>query len=337
MSDEKTELTGFQKEIKNVQAAIADFESGKKLNIAIIAEPLAGRTSIANEIETINAQKVTRLNLSCPVKNREEVALPKQSKRIVIIDDCQFLYGRRIKGFDILEDFLKNVASSSNLFITTWNFYSWKYLDEVLDIGTYFPVQIALPGLTAGDIKECILSMYKKDEIKFVEDVESEKPAMVRAAKHPVNIKPFGTINIPLLKINYSAIKFRLKKEKKVAIEDIILEKIRDISNGNPGVAKALWHRSLEYPVIKHGKIKQFSFDIELDYNESFILGVILSMGSVKKEELAEITGREYQIDKILFRLAKSGLIAVGDNCCRIKPEALKSASEHLKKLRLVW
>ncbi len=51
MSDEKTELTGFQKEIKNVQAAIADFESGKKLNIAIIAEPFAGRTAIANEIE----------------------------------------------------------------------------------------------------------------------------------------------------------------------------------------------------------------------------------------------------------------------------------------------
>ncbi len=165
MSDEKTELTEFHEEIANIQAAIADFESGKKLNIAIIAEPFAGRTAIANEIETINVQKVTRLNLLCPVKNRSEIALPEQSKRIVIIDDCQFLYTRRIGGFDILEDFLKNVASSSNLFITTWNLYSWKYLDEVLDIGTYFPVQIALPRLTAGDIKECILSMYEKDEI----------------------------------------------------------------------------------------------------------------------------------------------------------------------------
>ncbi len=80
----------------------------------------------------------------------------------MIIDDCQFLYARRIGGFDILEDFLKNVASSSNFFITTWNLYSWKYLDEVLDIGTYFPVQIVLPRFTAGDIKECILSCTKK-------------------------------------------------------------------------------------------------------------------------------------------------------------------------------
>lgn len=337
MSVEKIELTGFQEEIENIQAAIADFESGKKLNIAIIAEPFAGRTAVANEIEKTNSQKVTRLNLLCPVKNRSEIALPGQSKRIVIIDDCQFLYTRRIGGFDVLEDFLKSAASSSNLFITTWNLYSWKYLNEVLDIGRYFPVQIALPKFTAGDIKECILSMYEKDEIKFAGDVESEKPAMVRAAKHPVTIKPFGIINIPFLKINYSAIKFRFKKEEKVAIEDIIFEKIRDISNGNPGVAKVLWQGSLEYPIIKPGKIKEFSFDIELDYDESFILSVILSMGTIKKEGLAEIAGREYRIDKMLFRLAKSGLIAVEDDCCRLKPEALRSAAEHVKKLRLVW
>lgn len=337
MIDEKTELTGFQDEIANVQAAIADFESGSKLNIAIIAEPFAGRTTIVNEIEKINAQKATRFNLSCSVKNIAEMALPEQSKRIVIIDDCQFLYARRIGGFDVLEDFLKSAASSSNLFITTWNLYSWKYLDEVLDIGRYFPVQIALPRLNAGDIKECILSMYEKDEIKFAEDVESEKPAIIKAVKHPVTIKPFRTINIPFLKIDYSAVKFRLKKEEKVATEDIIFEKIMDISNGNPGVAKVLWHESLEYPVIRLSKIKEFSFDIELDYDESFILSVILSTGTVKKDELTEIAGHEYQIDKMLFRLAKSGLIAVNDDCCRIKPEALRSIEEYLKKLRLVW
>lgn len=273
----------------------------------------------------------------CPVKNRSEIALPEPSERIVIIDDCQFLYARRIGGFDILEDFLKNAASSSNLFITTWNLYSWKYLDEVLDIGRYFPVQIALPKFEAGDIKECILSMYEQDEIKFAGNVESEKPAIIKAVKHPVTIKPFRTINIPFLKINYSAVKFRMKTEEKVTTKDIIFEKMWGISNGNPGVAKVLWQESLEYPVIKLSKIKEFSFDIELDYNESFILSVILSMGSIKKDELTEIAGHEYQMDKMLFRLAKSGLIAINDDCCRIKPEALKSAAEHLKKLRLVW
>ncbi len=339
MSDEKTELTGFQKEIKNVQAAIADFESGKKLNIAIIAEPFAGRTAIANEIETINAQKVTRLNLVCPVKNREEIALPGQSKRIVIIDNCHFLYMRKIGGFEIIEELLKLIENPDIMFITTWNFYSWKYLDEVIKIGKFFPVQINLPKLTADQIKESILSGYDKNEIKFLQDVGFENEKIIDFAKYQVMIKPLNkTISIPYLKINYDRLKVRLSRKKKmVAIEDLIFEKIKHISNGNPGVAGIIWQRSLEYPVIKPGNVKELSFNIDLDYDESFILSIILSMDSIGKIELAEIEGFEYQIDEMIFRLLKQGLIVMEDNNCRINPEALGSIVEFLKRSRLVW
>lgn len=339
MSDEKTELTGFQKEIKNIQAAIADFESGKKLNIAIIAEPFAGRTAIANEIETINALKVTRLNLMCPVKNKSEIALPGQSKRIMIIDNCHFLYMRKIGGFEIIEELLKLIENPDIMFITTWNFYSWNYLDEVIKIGKFFPVQINLPKLTADQIKESILSGYDKNEIKFLQDVGFENEKTIDFAKYQFRIKPLNkTISIPYLKINYDRLKVRLSRKKKmVAIEDIIFEKIKHISNGNPGVAGIIWQRSLEYPVIKPGNVKELSFNIDLDYDESFILSIILSMDSIGKIELAEIEGFEYQIDEIIFRLLKQGLIVMEDNNCRINPEALGSIVEFLKRSRLVW
>lgn len=339
MSGEKTELKGFQKEIENVQAAIADFESGKKLNIAIITEPFAGRTAIANEIEKINAQKVTRLNLSCPVKNREEIALPEQSKRIVILDNCHFLYMRKVGGFEIIEELLKLIENPDIMFITTWNLYSWKYLDEVLKIGKFFPVQISLPKLTADEIKESILSGYDKNEIKFLQDAGFENEKIIDFAKYQVMIKPLNkTISIPYLKINYDRLKVRLSRKKKmVAIEDLIFEKIKHISNGNPGVAGIIWQRSLEYPVIKPGNVKELSFNIDLDYDESFILSIILSMDSIGKRELAEIEGFEYQIDEIIFRLLKQGLIVLEDNNCRINPEALGSIVEFLKRSRLVW
>ncbi len=339
MSDEKIELTGFHEEIKNVQAAIADFESGIKLNIAIIAEPFAGRTAIANEIEKINAQKVTRLNLLCPVKNREEIALQGQSKRIVIIDNCHFLYMRKVGGFEIIEELLKLIENPDTMFITTWNLYSWKYLDEVIKIGKFFPVQINLPKLTADQIKESILSGYDKNEIKFLQDVGFENEKIIDFAKYQVMIKPLNkTINIPYLKISYDRLKVRLSRKKKVvAIEDLIFEKIKHISNGNPGVAGVIWQKSLEYPVIKPGNVKELSFNIDLDYDESFILGIILSMDSIGKRELAEIEGFEYQIDEIIFRLLKQGLIVMEDNNCRINPEALGSIVEFLKRSRLVW
>lgn len=338
MEKDGTEITGFQDEIVNIQAAIADFESGHKSNVAIIAEPFAGKTTLVNEIEKMNPQKVTRLSFSSVVKNKDGISLPDQLKRIVLIDDCQFLYFRKIGGFAILEDFLKMVASSNNIFITAWNLYSWKYLDEVINIGRYFPVQINLPKFSTSKIKECILSRYEQDEIKFIED-EYEKEKIIEIERHPVAIKPLKKpIDIPFLKINYDTLKLRLfNKEEKIATEDIVFEKITRISNGNPGVAKIIWQRSLEYPVIKPSKIKEVSFNIELDYNESFVLRVILSMGTIKKEELSEIAGNECGIDEMLFRLVKQGLISIEEDHCSIKPEALRSIVEFLKKSRLVW
>lgn len=326
MEKEEAEIIGFQDEIVNIQAAIADFESGHKLNIAIIAEPFAGRTTLVNEVEKMNLQKVTRLSFSYTANSKGEISLPEQLKRIVLIDNCQLLYMRRIGGFQILEDFLKLVASSNNVFITAWNLYSWKFLDEVINIGRYFPVQINLPKFSTSQIKECILTRYKPNEIKFIED-EYEKEKIIEITKYPIVIKPLKKpIDAPFFKINHDTLKLRLfREEEKIAMEDVVFDKITRISNGNPGVAKIIWQKSVEYPVIKPSKIKEVSFNIELDYNESFILNIILSTGTIRKEELSEIAGHRRSIDEILFRLVKQGLISKEEDRCIVKPEALRS------------
>lgn len=337
--DTPSEIIGFQEEIATIQTAIADYESGHKLNVAIISEPFAGRTTVVDQIEKMNPHKVTKLSLSSIINNMDEIHPFEQSRRIVLIDDAQFLYTRKIGGFNVLERFLKSVLSSNNLFITSWNLYSWNYLDEVINIGKYFPVQIKLSKLNANQIKECTLLKYKAGEIKFEKDIEFEKEKIIESRKYPVSIKLLEkTINIPYYKINYRLLKVRLlRKEERVAIEDIIFEKLFRVSNGNPGVAKVVWKKSLEYPIIKPSKIKENSFNIELDYNESFILNIILSMKSIKNEELSEIAGPDFQIEKIIFRLAKQELITINEGTCTIKPEALKSIVDFLKKLRLVW
>ncbi len=332
-------MIGFQEEIAKIQTAIADFESGQNLNIAIISEPLAGKTTFLGAIEKMNPQKVTRLSFSSILKNKEDSKIPENSKRVVIIDDCNFLYERKIGGFETLEYFLRSAVSSSNIFITTWNLYSWNYLNEVIKIEEYFPVQIKLPKFTKDRIKEFILSKYEEKEIKFEEDVAFEKEKVFEPKKFTISIKPLEkTINIPYFKINYSLLKFRLlKKEEKVGIEDIIFEKIHRISNGNPGVAKIIWEKSLEYPIIKPSKINDVSFNIDLDYKESFVLFLILSMKSINNDKLSDILGPDFQVDKMIFGLSNQGLITIDDISCNIKPEAIKSIIEYLKKLRMVW
>lgn len=333
------EIIGFKKEIADIQTAIAGFEMGNKLNIAIIGEPYGGRTTLINEIEGMKPGRIAKVNFSSIVKTKDEVILPDNSKRIIILDHCEFLYMRKIGGFDVFNEVFKLLVSSDNLFITTWNFYSWNYLNEITTVGKYFPVQIHIPKFTTDEIKECILSRYGKDEIKFTEDVPFEKEKLIQFVKKPVTLKPLKkTINIPYIKLNRSILDIKLsKKEEKITTENIVFEKIRRISNGNPGVAKVVWKKSLEYPVIKPSKIKEFYFKIDIDFNESFILDIILSMNIIKKEELVEIAGPDFQIDKILFRLSEQGLITMDEGYCKIKPEALKSVVEFLKKSRMVW
>ncbi len=62
------ELIGFKDEIESIQKAITDFESGQKLDIAIISEPFAGRTTLVNKIEEMTAHKVMKRSFSSIVK-----------------------------------------------------------------------------------------------------------------------------------------------------------------------------------------------------------------------------------------------------------------------------
>ena len=330
-------ITGFQKEIADIQTAIADFESGNNLNIAIISEPFSGKTTLIDEIERFNIQKVTRISFSSIVKNKSEVLSSDDLKRIVILDHCDLLYMRKIGGFEILDEVLKQAVSSNNLLITTWNLYSWNYLDEVVNLSKFFPVRIYLPKLTAGELKEIILSKYEEDEIKFTEDVSFEKEKLIEFGKYPVTLFK-KSINIPHIKINKIVLEMKMsRKEETITVEDVIFDKIYHISNGNPGVAEELWQKSLEYPAIRPSRIKPFSFRIELDVNEDYILVIILSTKSIKKDELAEISGPEFMIDNILFRLEEQGLITINESLCTINPEALQSIVDYLKKSRLVW
>lgn len=332
-------ILGFDEQVLKVQKAIADFEQGQKLNLAIIAEPFAGKTSILDIIEKENANIISRISVQSIIDNKGKLATYLKLNKIVMIDDCHFLYMRKIGGFSILEAFLNSIsANNDHLFITAWNLFSWNYLEEAANIGIHFPIQIILPKLKDSEIKECILSAYGPDEIIFVNDVEGYDEKIIEIIKHPVVIKVFHkTINIVFPKINFSVLKTKFQKaEDEIDTKDLIFKKINRISNGNPGIAEAVWEKNLVYPNVKLSQFEHISSNIDLNYNESFILSNILAMRIVNKDNLSDILDDPH-IDTSLFRLLQQGLIEMDDGTCSIKPEAIRNSVEFLQKLRLVW
>jgi len=334
------EILGLREEIGEIQASIADYEIGKNLNIAIIAGTLAGKTSLLGEIGRINQNRAVGITFSEIVRDRKEISLSDDAKRVVLFDNCHYLYMRKPGGFDIFYEFLDMISSQEKLFITTWNLYSWRYLSEAFGIERYFPVQIFIPAFEKENLRIFILKRYGKAEIRFDNGKESKKEPLIYIAKYPLELSSLGRkIFIPILKINFPYLKHLfLHKEETQTAEERVFEKIYLESKGNPGIAWRIWELGLDYPRIKHEDIGQFSFDIDLEYEEAFVLSLILSYQTLKKTEIAEMIGSEFRADETLFRLLTGELIFKDEGASyRVRPEALQSVVAYMEKLRLVW
>ncbi|WP_445476305.1 hypothetical protein ACT9XH_06290 [Methanococcoides methylutens] len=330
-------IIGLEDEIKEIQAIIDDLENGKVENIAIIAEQFAGKTTLANEMHRMNKEKIEIIPLSSVAKDGKKLQALEKQKPITIIENCHFLYRHKIGGFDIIEHFLKDVASPENkLYITTWNTHSWNFLENTHEIDKYFPVQVKLKGLTQEQSRQFILSEYKEGEIQFIEDPSDHKEKMINFVIQEISFLN-KAIAIPLPKINIRQIKSKISRKRiSPTPEEKVFEKIYSISQGNPGISKAIWKRSLRYPQIRPGDIKEPCQDIEIDNDESFILYILISLQNASRSDLIEIAGDDIDIERALQVLSKKNFINIEEEHYTIKPEMLKCATNLLKRSRLV-
>lgn len=338
-------LFGMDEQIAAIQKAISDFEAGQRVNVAILALPYAGKSELVDEIVEMHPHDVTKVTFSSIIDNKDQIPLLGDSNKIMIFDNCHYLYMRKIGGFDVIEEFLNMMLSSDEiLYITTWNIHSWNYLHRVLGIGKYFPVQVNIPSLNSADMKEFLLSAYDEGEIQFVNDTEVKDEKIFQVAKRPIAEKiTHGKLNLYTLRINYVALQTLLfHRTPSESAESIIFKEITKISRGNPGVAKEIWNKWLQYPVIKTSSINIVHGDIELDSNGRFVLYIILSMGYITQAELKNILNLscdadDMMVNRLLFEIISQNLIVKKDEYYSIRPEKLYSVVKYLENIRLVW
>jgi hypothetical protein len=336
----KNSIVGYERELQEVVAAVERSASAALCHIAIVAEPMAGRTTLVSEIRRCYGERVHYLSLEFVV---QESALPDFSSLsgdIILIDNCHFLATRVIGGFDVLDAFLRMQITSRKIVITTWNSYSWQYLSAVMNIGAYFPAIISLQRMDTPLLKQVILSRYPPGGIRFFNDGAAER-SMFFSVIHKTMKLPFSSseLTVPWIKLNFTVMLRRLPRRDRVQVsmEDVVFEKINRIAGGNPGVATVLWEASLKDNAISPGSISEMPYSISLDTNESFILSVILSMDSLHEKDLAAIAGSEMDIRQVLYRLVQQGLVLETAGYYSIPPFALSPVIEYLKKTRRLW
>ncbi|MGC9514550.1 hypothetical protein [Methanocrinis sp.] len=325
----------FEEEIGPIKKAIVDYWEGHRSNLALISDPFYGGSELMDRVEGMTGEEGIRIDARSLIRNLE--VLEEATRRIVIVEEAHRLYRRKIGGFETMNRFLNLLATSDRLFITSWNSYSWGYLEQVLKIGRYFPQKIRLSKMSADEIREMLLSGYKEDELTFVEEEIANEEVLKVLNRGAYQKTLLGhSLEIPYPVIDVRSIRSRLERNEKKSPEEIFFDRLAQISDGNPGVVERLWKDALDYPEVRN--ILKDPPSIDLDRDESFALSIILSKGSVEIDELGEVLEPLGLSARNIARLLEERrLVEIDGEVASMRAEALKSAVEHLRRLRLVW
>lgn len=327
----------WREEIDTLLHAIEVGLSGKKSHIAIISEYLAGKQDLATQIECVHPGKYTRIKLDSFVDDFSIFTdLPESD--IYIVENCHFLARRKINGFHVLHQFIDMVSQSNRIWVTTWNIHSWRYFAAVQKVHTLFPVQIILNPKNYEKLKEYILSQYESSVFYVIDTPVSRRLILIK--KHKKIRIPFfkDEILINTYKIRYKLIWAILRgKSYEVDPDELIFQRLAQISNGNPGIAKRIWEKSLEAWEIRNSAFTSPIHNGTFDPDIAYILSLILSLEVVNIDDLHAVTPPEIKLNLILTQLQEKNLIQIKESLIYITPLALAEITAELKKIRMVW
>lgn len=304
------------------EAVVSGASSGP---LAVIGPPFGGReVALDAAADRLDAVHV------CLAPGDDIDTLPaKLGDEPVVIGGCHHLYNRGIGGFAPVGQFLDVLAHVDTPVVTGWNSYAWAYLTAAQRIDREFPVRVEIEPLTAGDIAELVLGRY--DEMPRFVPNDSVIDGLLSVRRYTLEWRDH-TVSVPVPVPNLAAIVV-FGGDDEVDPKDVVFERLAVVSDGNAGVATAIWE-SLRDAEIRPSDIVKPETDLDFDREEAFCLRIILAKECVKQSELAEII--DDGLDRILGRLVREGLVMVEEDTVFLKPTAVPIAVSETERRRIL-
>ena len=284
--------------------------------VAVVGDPFSGRRTVLDW--TVRELDAARISLD-PGDEVDRIRSEINGEPVVI-ENCQYLYERRIGGFTELSAFLDDLADTDVTVVTGWNRYAWSYLAAVQGLDREFPVAVETQPLPVERIAELVLSRY--DEMpEFVAD-EPEHGGIVVTKSREIGWRD-RSISVPFPLISPVAIK-ELFSGGDLDPKDVTFGRLAAVSNGNIGVATAIWETHLGAEV-RPSDITELTPDRDLDREEAFCLRLVLANERIDRTQLSKVVNG---LDRILGRLSRDGLVTVENGIVELVPGALPGATE---------
>ncbi len=231
---------------------------------------------------------------------------------VIILENIERLFIRRVKGFDLLEDFLLflHATKTKIYWIISINKYSFYYLNRVKFLASHFPSIVHLKPISNEHLKSEILDRNKGYKLVYLKPtklsskVEKQLKKISKEERQELLEKIFfkqlflfskGNISKAILYARNSAYNV---KEKTVFVKPIQIKVIDDLALNDLFILEAMFqHRSLsidELNIVLRNSDRQSRLSIEKLLEKQLI------------RQRASINGRlEYRINLIYLNLLK--------------------------------
>ena len=283
--------------------------------VAVVGDPFSGRGFVLDR--AVRDLDATRVRLD-PGDGVDRIRA-KINGGPVVIEDCQHLYERRIGGFEELSAFLDDLASIDATVVTGWNRYAWEYLVAVQALDREFSVTVEVQSLSTERIAEFVLDRYDVMPA-FVAD-DTNRSGLVVTTRHEIGWRDWS-VSVPVPMLSPVAVK-DLFSDGNMDPKDVTFGRLASVSNGNLGVATAIW-KVRQGPEVRPSDVTVPASDRDLDREEAFCLRIVLAKERVNR---AQLTGIVDGLDRVLGRLSRDGLVTVEDDIVELVPAAVPAAA----------
>ncbi|MEO9571120.1 MAG: hypothetical protein ABJH82_12325 [Polaribacter sp.] len=279
-------LKNREEELKSLELA---YDNWKIINspLLVVNDPGEGGTSLlhastyiyptAKIVETNQAidsykklisilSKVLRIDEEFKtLKDLEKYINSSEENHVLILENIERLFIRRVRGFDLLEDFLLflHATKAKVYWIISINKYSFYYLNRVKYFSSHFPSIIHLKPISNNQLKEEILNRNNGYNMVFL------KPSKITKKVE-------------------KQLKNTSKEERQIILEKIFFKRLYTFSKGN--ITKAiLFARNSAYNVKgKNVFVKPIEIKVldDLSLDDLFILEAIFQHRSLSIKEL---------------------------------------------------
>jgi hypothetical protein len=340
--EEEVFFEGRSKELKRLQDAYQNWESGNYSTCSLIGEKGSGASSIFNFfLKDLPKKKVIRHKLNQAYSTEEDFisffrtllnkpklnnldeiadAINEGSVKVITLEDLQHFYLKKINGFDainLLFDLISKTTKST-FWVIEITSYTWDYLEKTINIGRYFKYTIKLDPLSEEQIVSLIMKRH-------------------RVSGYNLKFKP-----INLSRVEQRKLKRLNEEETQEELKKSFFKSLNQFAQSNISLALLYWVRSTQEVtnntiVIGNLDNMRFNFLGNLNQHYIFTLHSLLLHDSLNLKEHAELFHQsEHQSRMTLMVLEDNGIVKSEEGRFRINRLLYRQAVNELRKKNIL-